>query len=91
MLLLLAYPCSSPGRGWSQDLSPGLGELDILRLHLAVLTLRSSLPLGADEDSRLQRSGWHPKVLNVRSLASLNRLMSHLEEKKPLKKKNKIQ
>lgn len=81
LFLLLSYPCVPHRWGRPQDLSPGLSELHILRLHLTIVSLRYPLPLGADEDGWLQRLGWHPKVLNVCSLACWERLMSHLWER----------
>ncbi len=89
-LLRLAYPCVSRRWGWPQDLSPGLSELQILRLHLAVLSLGSPLPLGADEDGWLQRFGWHPKVLYVCGLARCKRLMGHLREERQFRKEKKV-
>lgn len=81
MVVADSYPCSSHWGRWSQDLSPGLGELDVLRLHLAVLSLRSPFPLGADEDGWLQGSGWHTKVLYVCALSWFKRLMGNLIER----------
>lgn len=82
---MVSYPCRLHSWRWSQDLPPGLGELDVLRLHLAVLSLRSPLPLGADEDGWLQGSGWHTKVLYV---CSLSWLMGHLRERRTFREEN---
>lgn len=78
---MLAYPCFPHRRGRPQDLSPGLSELHILRLHLALLSLSQTLPLGADEDGWLQRSGRLSKVFHVCSMSPFKRLMGHLREK----------
>lgn len=47
------YLCCTHRWRRTQYLSPGLCELQLLRLSLAVLTLRRSLPLSTNEDGRL--------------------------------------
>ena len=65
------------GRG-PQDLPPGLGELQVLGLGLALLPLGGAPALGADQHGGLQGSGGLAEVLQVSRLARLQGLVGHL-------------